>query len=287
MYQGLITGVIPRVLVNKEMVCSLVGWAIFLAAASVYCLAYNQFVLISPASFIDSFLWSLREYTALLLVTPLLFYGLRRVHRGNLQSLTKPYALLGLSYLLITLGIRLVVGHSEHSPLLARLVYVLPSHFYALGALTLLWHLFFRPARQIEPQQQTAQACDKVRVMKGNGEALISWAAVDFISAAGNYMELHCGAEQYLLRMPLKELEQLLPSQSFLRVHRSHIVNIEAIARIGTHPAGNGFIELRNRQQVPLSKGYKAALERLVPIPSKPALVTSSQLSDTHPNADA
>lgn len=287
MYQGLITGVIPRVLVNKEMVCSLAGWAIFLAAASVYCLAYNQFVLISPASFIDSFLWSLREYTALLLVTPLLFYGLRRVHRGNLQSLTKPYALLGLSYLLITLGIRVVVGHSEHSSLLARLVYVLPSHFYALGALTLLWHLFFRTSRPSEPHRQTAAACDKVRVMKGNGEALISWAAVDFISAAGNYMELHCAAEKYLLRMPLKELEQLLPQHSFVRVHRSHIVNIEAIARIGAHPGGNGFIQLRNQHRVPLSKGYKTALERLAPIPSRLADVNSSQLSDTHPKADA
>ena len=287
MYHGLIAGVIPRLLVTKEMGFSLAGWAVFLTAASVYCLAYNQFVLISPASFMDSFLWSLREYTALLLVTPLLFYGLRRVHERNAQSFVKPYGVLGLGYLLATLAIRLVVGHPEHSSLVARLVDVLPSHFYALGVLTLLWHLFFRPARQPEPHQQTATACDKVRVMKGNGEALISWAAVDFISAAGNYMELHCGAEKYLLRLPLKELEQLLPSQSFLRVHRSHIVNIEAIARIGTHPAGNGFIELRNRQLVPLSKGYKAALERLAPIPSKSTLVPSSQLSDTHPRADA
>lgn len=287
MHNGIIVGGVPRLLFNKETGCSLAGWFLFLSAASLYCLAYNQLVLISPASFIDSFLWTLREYAGWLLVTPALFSGLHKIHRSQNRDLLQHYGLLGLVSLAISLSIRLVLGDQEHQSTLARLVDVLPSQLSVLCLLVALWHLFFRTAvpRHISqnalselpnnlainlPGNQSTSANDyyqeNLRVMKGNGEALISWASVDFISAAGNYMELNCGAEKYLLRITLKELEQQLPAGKFIRVHRSHIVNVAAIYRVNTQN-GSSLVELRNHHLVPLSKGYKTALDAIPFVP--------------------
>ena len=101
---------------------------------------------------------------------------------------------------------------------------------------------------------------DTVLVSKGQSECLIRWQAVDVISAAGNYVELCCHQQSYLLRATMKQVEQRLPRTDFVRIHRCHIVNISAIARISALPGGNGTVSLQNGQVLPLSKGYKQSL---------------------------
>lgn len=265
-----ITHNLPRLFFNREIGLSMVSWILFLTGAALYCLVYNQVVLVSPASFMNSFLWSLREYAVWLVITPLLFLSLHRIHtKANALVITYYCLLIGVT-LFVVLALRMSVDtvNANQQTTIANLINLFPSQLSVLSLLIALWHLFFRPTN---PSQETSSTsdnyCDQVRVMKGNGEALISWASVDFISAAGNYMELSCGAEKYLLRITLKDLEQQLPAQQFVRVHRSHIVNVAAIRRIGSQAAGNGFIELRNNHLVPLSKGYKATLNdiRFVP----------------------
>jgi two-component system LytT family response regulator len=270
MLNAQIAQVMPRLLFNREIGLSMAGWILFLTGAALYCLVYNQLVLVSPTSFMNSFLWSLREYAVWLAITPVLFSGLRRIHSKTNTSLIQSYGLLIGAALFIALTLHMAMdAHkpSQHSTI-ANLVNLFPSQLSVLSLLIALWHLFFRA--KDHPQTTIAKPdnyCDQVRVMKGNGETLISWASVDFISAAGNYMELSCGTEKYLLRITLKELEQQLPTQQFIRVHRSHIVNIAAIRRIGSQTAGNGFIELRNNHLVPLSKGYKQALSTVQFVP--------------------
>ena len=267
---------LPRFLLNREIGLSIVGWMLFLAGASVYCLVYNQLVLVSPSSFMNSFLWSLREYAVWLVITPVLFSGLRRIHNQTTPRVVQGYSALAGTALLVALALHMILDtHTQYShSTLANLVDLFPSQLSVLCLLVALWHLFFRTARPTpisasEPTNTHNSDQGTVRVMKGNRDLLISWASVDFISAAGNYMELSCGTEKYLLRITLKELEQQLPAQQFIRVHRSHIVNIAAIERINTH-SGNSVVELRNHHIVPLSKGYKPALD-VIPLAQHPS----------------
>lgn len=44
-----------------------------------------------------------------------------------------------------------------------------------------------------------------------------------------NYCALHTSNKVYLLTTPLKKLEEQLPEASFLRIHRSHLINIDKI----------------------------------------------------------
>lgn len=273
----------PRLLLDKEIGLSFVGWGAFLTCAALYCIVYNQLVLVSPTTFFNSFIWGLNEYAPWLVITPVLIAQLRRIHQSENPSFILRYAglmIITLSAALIARACLDIVLHPQRD-FVASAVDFLPSQLSVLGFVVILWELLLHPIKRttghIDSRGVSAQLADKsiastsaeipsvrqedsILVMKGNGERLIKWDSVDFISAAGNYMELTCGAEKYLLRVSMKQLEQSLPAGCFIRIHRSHIVNIAAIDRIIAQPAGNGAVALRNAHLLPLSKGYKQAL---------------------------
>lgn len=277
----------PRLLLDKEIGLSFIGWGIFLTCAALYCIVYNQLVLISPTTFLSSFIWSLKEYAPWLVITPVLIAQLRRIHQGKGSHFIFLYAALMITTLSAALVARvgMDIFLNPQRDVFASAVDFFPSQVSVLGFVVIIWKLLLRPikntnehtTKQSDSQKMSTQVADRtiastpaetptarqdnsVLVMKGNGERLIKWDSVDFISAAGNYMELTCAAEKYLLRVSMKQLEQRLPAGCFIRIHRSHIVNIAAIDRIIAQPAGNGTVALRNAHLLPLSKGYKQAL---------------------------
>jgi two-component system LytT family response regulator len=52
----------------------------------------------------------------------------------------------------------------------------------------------------------------------------------------------------------LKDLEQRLDTDRFVRVLRGALINLEAIARVSQSPAGTYIVVLKNRQQIPVSR---------------------------------
>ena len=79
-----------------------------------------------------------------------------------------------------------------------------------------------------------------------------------WIEAAGNYARLHLAEESFLYRLPLARLEGELP-QNFLRVHRSAIVNLDAVRRVAPLASGDAELHLRGERQVRLSRRYAKA----------------------------
>jgi len=55
---------------------------------------------------------------------------------------------------------------------------------------------------------------------------------IDWIKAAGNYLEFHCAAGPVLRRMTMAQAETLLARAGFVRIHRSAMVNAARIARV-------------------------------------------------------
>lgn len=55
-----------------------------------------------------------------------------------------------------------------------------------------------------------------------------------YIEAERNYSKIHCKEKELLIVSTLKELDEKLPSQNFMRIHRSFIVNIAHIDEIAT-----------------------------------------------------
>src|ERR1035441_9369925 len=55
---------------------------------------------------------------------------------------------------------------------------------------------------------------------------------LDYVAAQDDYVALHSEGKSYLKQQPIAAVEALLDPASFVRIHRSAIVNLERVARI-------------------------------------------------------
>ncbi len=104
----------------------------------------------------------------------------------------------------------------------------------------------------------------RIFVKDGDEAVPLDPARVVQVTGAGDYSEIVTPAGKHLIRTTLNELEASLGA-SFLRVHRSRIVNIDRIERM--EPAGGGRLSLHlsNGETVVSSRaGAKAIRERAV-----------------------
>lgn len=96
----------------------------------------------------------------------------------------------------------------------------------------------------------------RIPVKSPRGTILVLIDEIDWIGAAGHYLELHVGRETHLIREKLSDLEQKLDPEKFVRIHRSTIVNIDRIKSL--HPLFNHdqLIVLKNGKRLNLSRTY-------------------------------
>jgi DNA-binding LytR/AlgR family response regulator len=85
------------------------------------------------------------------------------------------------------------------------------------------------------------------------------------IAGADDYAEVTMLTGRHLVKMTLTEFERTLDANSFIRVHRSRIVNVHRIAR--AEPAGGGrlLLHMENGEIVQASRaGSKLLRERMI-----------------------
>lgn len=100
----------------------------------------------------------------------------------------------------------------------------------------------------------------RLRVQTGKGEGLLRYDDIESLEAARNYVTIHAAGREYLVRDTMAALARRLADGPFLRVHRSHIVNLDQIEEI--RPAGSGQrIRLRSGREIPLGRAYRSALD--------------------------
>ena len=80
---------------------------------------------------------------------------------------------------------------------------------------------------------------------------------VDRIEALQNYVQVHVGATSHLLHVPMNTIETVLDPQRFLRIHRSHIVNVQRIAQLWSVAHGQYVIELKSGERLPSGRTYR------------------------------
>lgn len=84
--------------------------------------------------------------------------------------------------------------------------------------------------------------------------------SIERLSAAGNYVEIHAAGKVHLVREPLAKLAAQLDTAEFIRVHRSHVVKLTAIAELQPMFHGDYELLLRSGERLALSRRYKALL---------------------------
>jgi two-component system LytT family response regulator len=85
---------------------------------------------------------------------------------------------------------------------------------------------------------------------------------IDWIRADRNYLELHVGPHQYLVRSSIGGLEQQLDPQRFTRIHRSMIVNVDRVRELRMVAPGDYHVLLADGTELPVSAAYRDRLRR-------------------------
>ena len=94
-----------------------------------------------------------------------------------------------------------------------------------------------------------------------NREFLIAATDIDWAQASGNYVNLHVAGRVYPLRSTMAQFETQLDPVNFVRIHRSHLVNIRRIASIEPLDSGDARIHLQDGTIVACSRRYRDALK--------------------------
>lgn len=95
-------------------------------------------------------------------------------------------------------------------------------------------------------------------VVKSRGQTLfVNASDVDWIEAANYYACLHVGGATHILRRSLQALEKALDEKTFVRIHRSIIVNIDKVRGLELHSSGEYEVVLHSRVRLPLSRRFR------------------------------
>jgi two-component system, LytTR family, response regulator len=97
-----------------------------------------------------------------------------------------------------------------------------------------------------------------------DGIVPIDVRTIRHIQASGDYVEVHCEAGRHLLHTSLGELASRLDPEVFFQVHRSHIVNLEAVELLRPFDARRLLIRLRDGTEIVASRVASELLRRLV-----------------------
>lgn len=87
---------------------------------------------------------------------------------------------------------------------------------------------------------------------------------IDWIEAADYCAKLHVDGSTHVLRVSLGALERLLDPSTFVRVHRSAIINLERLKEIVSDSSGDGIIVLADGTKVRMARSRRAAVDRLL-----------------------
>jgi two-component system LytT family response regulator len=94
-------------------------------------------------------------------------------------------------------------------------------------------------------------------VRTGERMLLVPLHEVLHLEADGNYVKVHTASGVHLLRETLTALEGRLDPERFARIHRSEIVNLDAVKEIQPYFHGDLIVVLKNGERVRLSRRYR------------------------------
>ena len=101
---------------------------------------------------------------------------------------------------------------------------------------------------------------ERIVVRQGERLFFVATREVFHLSAEGNYVRVHTVDAAHLIRGTLADLEARLDPKRFARIHRSGIVNIDAIRELRAQFHGDYLVVLKNGETLRLSRRFQERL---------------------------
>ena len=98
---------------------------------------------------------------------------------------------------------------------------------------------------------------DVLAIKDGSEVTRVNVQDIQWIDAAGDYMCVHALDGMHIMRKTMKELEQELNPQFFVRVHRSAIANIRFVKKLVSHISGEYHLILQNDTELKVSRSHR------------------------------
>jgi len=95
---------------------------------------------------------------------------------------------------------------------------------------------------------------DRIFLRGRNSMVKVMLADILFVKAERAYCRVYTANSRYTLSMAMGKLESQLPPKQFLRVHRSHLVNVEHVS-----VCTDSGVEL-GEYEIPVSRAYREQL---------------------------
>lgn len=184
-----------------------------------------------------------RAFAAHLLATVPVSLG----HTGAMFAMRKlAYATAGERYLL-------------SGPFLDVLVYEYRKDVITYASIVLTF-LVLRRLATAPPPTSVNQPESLIEVRDGSRALWLKPEEIDWVAAAGNYVELNGAFGTKLARRTLAEMQAELEPHGFLRVHRSRLVRKASVAKVETRQSGDFEMTLRSGLTVGGSRRYRGNL---------------------------
>jgi two-component system LytT family response regulator len=101
---------------------------------------------------------------------------------------------------------------------------------------------------------------DRVAVKVEGVLRIVRTTDIDWWETDGNYVRLHVGPANHLIRATATSIESQLDPRQFLRIHRRYIVNIDRVVEVQPWFGGDSIVLLRNGAKLRLSRTYRERL---------------------------
>ena len=121
-----------------------------------------------------------------------------------------------------------------------------------------------RQNRRSEPQETASEATPRdkeyISVKADYKVSLVRIAEIIYLESEGEYVRMHLADGSTITTLfRLKNMETALPAESFMRVHRSYIVNLRALKAYV-----KWRIFLSDNEYIPIGENYKEAFQAYI-----------------------
>ena len=120
---------------------------------------------------------------------------------------------------------------------------------------------FLQAIEKVSPRKKEESAASCIFVRADRKMIKIDFDAILYLESLSDYVKIFTLNKTIITRETITNLEQKLPGQNFIRIHRSFIVSFKKI-----NSYTNEFIEI-NDKAIPISRSYKeSVLQKLAEV---------------------
>jgi two-component system LytT family response regulator len=110
---------------------------------------------------------------------------------------------------------------------------------------------------------------DRLFLRDGGRTLCVLVHEIEWVAAAGNYVEIHTQRKTHLVRHTVKAMEAKLDPDRFLRVRPSAIVAVAQVEALEGRSGGDYVVTLRNGTRIASSRGFRERVEQVFGKPAR------------------